>query len=124
MHAEAVILASSVTDWVSAVGFTERRSRPIGMPTDLHIHLSPPHENGILSTPCPCVSSRPGQLTEGSRCPSKQVPLSLILRRFHEEVTQPRPFQDRLGSALAVPGLPGRDVVSRSGTGSADLIMK
>src|ERR1700733_1257432 len=73
MHAEAVILASSVTDWVSAVGFTERRSRPIGMPTDLHIHLSPPHENGILSTPCPCVSSRSGQLTEGSRCPSKQV---------------------------------------------------
>ena len=33
-------------------------------------------------------------------------------------------FKIVLGSALAVPGLPGRDVVSRSGIGSADLIMK
>jgi hypothetical protein len=33
-------------------------------------------------------------------------------------------FKIVLRPALAVPGLPGRDVVSRSGIGSADLIMK
>jgi hypothetical protein len=33
-------------------------------------------------------------------------------------------FKIVLGPWLAVPGLPGRDVVSRSGSGSADLIMK
>jgi hypothetical protein len=35
-----------------------------------------------------------------------------------------RCFKIVLGPALAVPGLPGGDVVSRSGIGSADLIMK
>jgi hypothetical protein len=58
---------------VGVGGFTVSRSRPIGIPTDLHIHYSPRHETGILSAPCPCVSSRPGQLIEGSRCPSKEV---------------------------------------------------
>jgi len=33
-------------------------------------------------------------------------------------------FKIVLGPALAVPGLPGRDVVPPSGIGSADLIMK
>jgi hypothetical protein len=33
-------------------------------------------------------------------------------------------FKIVLGPALAVPGLPGRDVVSGSGFGSADLIMR
>ena len=33
-------------------------------------------------------------------------------------------FKIVLGPALAVPGLPGLDVVSRSGIGSAGLIMK
>ena len=56
-----------------ADGFTVTASPPIGMAADLQLLHFPPHENRILSAPCPCVSSRPGQLTEGSRCPSKEV---------------------------------------------------
>jgi putative transposase len=61
-----------------------------------------------------------------------QAHLLRTLRQYESHHNQHRPhhslhhgcFKIVLGPALAVPGLPGRDVVSRSGIGSADLIMK